>query len=258
MSKADEGKKKAQVASGKKETEKDGPKEPKKEVLIQMLDEQEKRNMFLGIFLLVAAVLTVTIFAALSTSDDDESEQERASLQIDDVFTTMQGSDNTTYSLDLVVYVTNTAKGDAENVRVEAAGIDYESRLTYAIGNETVSSIAGQKTSKLCVPLTIPKVKSYKILIMVFEDDTIKLKGYSVITINGSGTKKDFKVYYNRESTSGIKESDKDDEGISGFTVTMTIFFFLILIVEVLVVFNAMDFEAFRSAMRKMGENLRH
>ena len=231
----------------------------RKDESLQMLNSEERKNMFLGIFLLISAILTVSLFAALSTLEDDDGDvdEEPSNLQIDDVQTMLLSNDTKEYNLDFVVYVTNTANGEAKNIRVEVAGVDYSSKLTYSIKNKTVETIPGEKTTELHIPITVPQTKSYKIRIMVFEDDIVKIKGSSIISIEASGTHKDFKVDYDKASTSYTIEENYDEDELSGFTVFIGIIFFLLLIVEVLVIVSRMDFAVFGSAIGKVGNNMR-
>ncbi len=220
------------------------------------LKEQEKQNLSMALFLLFSLCITVIVFALLANVNNDDDEKEKASLQIDNDDVMLKTMDNDTYTLEIEVLITNTAKGTAKNLRVEVIGSDYDSKLTYALGNTTIASLQGEKSQEIGVLITVPRVESHKIQILIFEDDTIKLKGYRVISVEGTGSKSNFKIYYSQESTS-VYKSDNDEEGISGFTL---MFMFLLLIAvlgEFWVIMSRIRINEMVSGLKKIGENLK-
>ena len=218
---------------------------------------QERKNLILGAILIVTGLLTVLMISSLYLFDEDEKDEGNAQLKINNVFVKMERDDtvNGTYTLDMVIFLTNTAESMADNVRVEVAGIDYDSKLTYAINNESENDIPGERTREVHVLITIPKVTSYKVLVMVFEDDTIKIKGYNVITIEGSGPDRDFDVYYSQESTkSRVYEEDNE---LSERTIFLGLVFFIVLFMEIYGTIRYMDWQVFISGLRKFIDGAR-
>jgi len=207
------------------------------------------------LFLLVSAVLTVTIFAAL-VSPGSDGDEEHSRLQIDEVFPVLKASDNTTYTFDFVIFATNTEKGEAKNVEIQLAGVDYESKITYAIANTTIPKIPGERSQEAHVLITVPRVETYRIRIMVFENDVIELKGYSIVSPGSSGTRRDFRV----DSFGPTYASKSDDESGSGSALTAIslVLFFVVLFVEVIAIGSSIDMTEFRSALGKISSNLRH
>lgn len=222
-----------------------------------ILTWQERKNLILGAILIVAGLLTVLMLSSLILFDDEEKEDGNAQLTINSVFVKLENDDtvNGTYTLDMVIFLTNTAGSEADNVRVEVAGIDHDSRLTYAINNDTVNDIPGERTREVHVLITIPKVTSYTLKVLVFEDDTIKIKGYNVITIEGIGPDDDFHVYYSQESTKS-RVYDNDNE-LSEWTIFIGLVFFIVLFMEIYGSIRYMDWRVFLSGLRKFIDGAR-
>lgn len=226
---------------------------PGKTVKIE-LTGLERKNLILATVVIVLGLITIGTWAAVASWDDEDKVQSTARLRVDKVMVLMkeENQEDQTYTLDLVMFITNPEDEQAENVHIEAAGVDYNSKLTYAIGDAQVNDIEGKRTEEVHVVITIPIVDTYKAQIMVFQDNTIKIKGYNLITVqeNVTGPRKDFNVYYSQERTNRVLE--KGDDDISESTIFIGYLFYIILVMELYFVIQLIDFKVLRSAIGKI------
>jgi hypothetical protein len=227
---------------------------PIKKIVDSRFTDLERKNLTLLGIVITMCLITFGIIAAYGSWDDSDTVEENARINVNYVYVkeSRENTDDQTYTLNLNIFLTNREDEKAKDVHIEVAGIDHTSKLTYAIGETDVGDIEGKNTLNVSVEITIPIVKTYKMQLMVFQDDTIKVKGYRIDTINitQSGPRDDFKVTYNQETTRRVIE--KGDEDISDLTYFILYLFIIVLVIQLYFVIRLMDFAALRSAIMKL------
>jgi len=188
--------------------------------------KEEKKTLSLITLFVVSLLLTGILIAAIMKEIGKEDEEE-PDMRVDYLFTQpLSSTDNTSYEFDMLVSLTNKADTTAPNVRVEIASIDNSAKLTYDKNNQSSFNISARSTEEVVIHLKVPSVTAHKMYLMVFVDDVLKIKGYSIISVEGSGVKRDFRVTYTRE------ESDDDDND----NIVLAFHLLLLLVIPLLLI----------------------
>lgn len=208
--------------------------------------KEEKKNLTHFSLFVVSLLLTAILIAAIMKEIGKEDEEE-PDMKIEDLFTqALVSGDNNSYEFDMMVLITNRADTIAPNVRVEIASIDNSAKLTYDKSNQSSFNIPAKFTKEVVVHLKVPRVAAHKMYLMVFVDDILKIKGYSIVSTEGSAVKRDFRVTYTREES----DDDDDDNIVLAFHLLLLLVIPL-LVIESIVVISLIKKETLLSALKK-------
>jgi len=200
------------------------------------LNRPERRSLQLFAMLIVTMLVVMALVYLTDDEDIEDPESVESDLRIDHMFTQLVSSDNLSFDFDLRILITNQAEAPAEQVKVEIAGIDNDAKLTYDKQDSSVFNIPAENTTERSVRLTLPRVSAHKMFVMVFAGDELKIKGYAIISVEGSSDKRDFQVTYQREnqgitySEEQTSSTNKDERTLVGMTFTLVVIIEIILL----------------------------
>jgi len=191
---------------------------------------KEEKTALTLLSLFVASIILTGILIAAIMKEMEEEDTEEPDLEVVDMLTQpLTPKDNNSYEFDLLVLITNRAETPATNVRIEIAGIDNSAKLTYDKTSKNAFDIQEKTTEEVVIHLVVPKVQAHKMYVMVFVDDVLKIKGYSIVSEEGNPVKQDFRVTYRR---SGNDDDDDNDGNIARAIAYLVFVFIPLLLME--------------------------
>ena len=211
----------------------------------------EERTLLQLTVLLVASLLLAgsLIYAIVDASEEDEETQ--SNIVIDDMLTQNATISADNYQFEMLISITNRAKEDIESIRIELAAIDYHAKLTYDRNSQSDFDMEARSTRELAIGLSVPRVRSFKMFIMVFVDDILMIKGYSVVSVEPDGDRADFRVRFTRDYEEN-EDDDDDGDRVALATLVLVLIMLPLLLVEFSVVLPMLSRERLEAIYRKL------
>lgn len=133
----------------------------------------------LVITVVVACLLLLVILARIATDDEDGTR-----LVVEDIIPNLESTTGNESTVRVVVFLTNAGEEDSGVVRIESFAINRTSNLAKDHQQTNVGVIEPDRTTTASANLTIPP-GSYKIDVLVFEDDRLVLRVQGTVDTSG-------------------------------------------------------------------------